>query len=67
MFGRRRAIEAGIDLLLVSYDVDQYFTIMHCLPRATRDDTLDSPMLTAGERRLKRLATTLGAPPSRAL
>ncbi|MES2950758.1 MAG: glycoside hydrolase family 3 N-terminal domain-containing protein [Pseudomonadota bacterium] len=45
------AINAGMDLLLVSYDTDQYYTIMHCLLQARRDGTLqDKPLRASGLR-----------------
>lgn len=45
------AINAGIDLLLVSYDTDQYYTIMHCLMVAKRDGRLlDKTLRDSGQR-----------------
>lgn len=54
------ALHAGIDLLLVSYDVEQYFTVFHCLLRAKQRDEIDPALLAASQRRLKRLTDTLG-------
>lgn len=48
-------INAGIDLLLISYDVEQYYTVFHCLQQAARSDALDMRRLEASDRRLKAL------------
>lgn len=45
-------INAGIDLLLVSYDTEQYYTIFHCLLQAARHDELDTKRLARSQRRL---------------
>jgi len=50
------AINAGIDLLLVSYDTEQYYTIFHCLLQAARQGKLDTKVLAASQRRLVRLS-----------
>ncbi len=49
------AINAGIDLLLVSYDTEQYYTIFHCLLQAARRDALDVKALDASRHRLVKL------------
>jgi beta-N-acetylhexosaminidase len=49
------ALNAGIDLLLVSYDTDQYYTIMHCLMQARRHGRLDEGQLLKSGMRLQRL------------
>jgi beta-N-acetylhexosaminidase len=49
------AINAGIDLLLVSYDADQYYEIFHCLLQASRAGKLASGKLAASDRRLNAL------------
>ena len=46
------AINAGIDLLLVSYDTDQYYTIMHCLMQAKANGRLQEKQLRVSSRRL---------------
>jgi beta-N-acetylhexosaminidase len=59
------AINAGVDLLLVSYDTDQYFEVMHCLVKARKEGRLLTQRLRDSD---KRLAGLLGAvrplPPS---
>lgn len=56
------AINAGIDLLLVSYDPDQYFAIMNGLLQAEREGRLSAERIAASER---RLAVAAMAPPNR--
>ena len=53
------ALNAGIDLLVVSYDTEQYFTVFDCLLRATRRNEIDHGRLEASHHRLSRLTTTL--------
>ena len=53
------ALDAGVDLLLVSYDVEQYYTVLHCLLQAARTDGIDPAMLAASRRRLARLWQTI--------
>nr|WP_295773327.1 glycoside hydrolase family 3 N-terminal domain-containing protein [Rhodoferax sp.] len=48
------AINAGIDLLLVSYDTDQYYTIMHCLLQAKTGGRLHDKQLLASGHRLQK-------------
>jgi beta-N-acetylhexosaminidase len=48
------AINAGMDLLLVSYDTDQYYTVMHCLLQARTDGRLDFKQLQASGLRLQK-------------
>jgi beta-N-acetylhexosaminidase len=55
------AINAGIDLLLLSYDTDQYYTVMHCLLQAQRDGRLESAQLRTSNQRLERLPRPGGA------
>jgi beta-N-acetylhexosaminidase len=50
------ALNAGVDLILVSYDPDQYFPVMHALLTAGRDGRLQSDMLERSTARLKRAA-----------
>ena len=49
------AVGASIDLLLVSYDIEQYFTVLHCLMNALRDGNVDRALLETSDRRLERL------------
>jgi beta-N-acetylhexosaminidase len=55
------AINAGVDLILVSYDTDQYYAAMHGLLTADRDGRLDQEALRQSDRRLSR-----AEPPGRA-
>jgi beta-N-acetylhexosaminidase len=50
-----QALNAGVDLLLVSYDHEKYYEAMYCAAKAYREGRLDAPMLTASRRRLERL------------
>jgi beta-N-acetylhexosaminidase len=54
--GAVAALNAGIDLILVSYDPDQYFYIMFELLRADRDGRLRADALEASKRRLREAA-----------
>ncbi len=49
------AINAGVDLLLVSYDAAQYYEIFHCLLRAEKHGELDDKLLADSQRRLDSL------------
>jgi len=55
------AINAGVDLLLVSYDTDQYYEVMHCLLQAQRQGRLHTLALNASQRRLHKLQDSLRA------
>jgi beta-N-acetylhexosaminidase len=46
------ALNAGVDLILVSYDPDQYYVVMHALLRAYHDGRLRRDRLQASEARL---------------
>jgi beta-N-acetylhexosaminidase len=46
------AINAGVDLILVSYDTDQYYTVMHALLAADRDGRLQPEALRQSDARL---------------
>jgi len=48
------ALNAGVDLILVSYDPDQYFTIMDALLTADREGRLDRDALTQSEVRIQK-------------
>jgi beta-N-acetylhexosaminidase len=52
--GAIEALNAGVDLILVSYDPDQYFYIMDALLKADRDGRLRPEMLEASDARLRR-------------
>jgi beta-N-acetylhexosaminidase len=62
------ALDAGIDLILVSYDPDQYYPVMHALLKADREGRLrpealrDSERRLAGSGRASRAQTTGAAP-----
>jgi beta-N-acetylhexosaminidase len=53
-------LNAGIDLLLVSYDGRQYYPMMDCLLAAAARGDLDSALLEASARRLDRLSAQGG-------
>jgi beta-N-acetylhexosaminidase len=65
------AINAGVDLILVSYDTDQYYAAMHGLLTAARGGRLQQEALRQSDRRLSRAelpgraAGGPGSPPSR--
>jgi beta-N-acetylhexosaminidase len=48
------ALNAGVDLILVSYDPDQYFYVMYALLAAERDGLLKADMLERSRARLRR-------------
>jgi beta-N-acetylhexosaminidase len=52
--GAIAALNAGVDLILVSYDPDQYFPIMYALLRADSDGRLDADRLAESAARLRR-------------
>ena len=54
--GAVAALNAGVDLLLVSYDPDQYFPMMYALLAAARDGRLRPDMLEQSAARLRRAA-----------
>lgn len=58
--GAVRALEAGVDLVLVSYDTDQYYEVMTALLRAERAGRLDPAALAESEARLERARAALG-------
>ena len=58
--GAIAALNAGVDLLLVSYDPDQYFPMMYALLAAARDGRLRTDMLEASTARLRRAASPCG-------
>ena len=51
-----RALDAGVDLVLIAFDHDKYFDAMHCAQQAAQRGALDLPMLErSGARRLQPL------------
>jgi beta-N-acetylhexosaminidase len=50
------ALNAGVDLILVSYDPDQYFPLMDALLQADRDGLLRQDVLAKSAERLRRAA-----------
>lgn len=52
--GRVEALNAGVDLLLISHDVDQVYVVMHALMRAERAGRLSGDAPRKSERRLSR-------------
>jgi beta-N-acetylhexosaminidase len=59
--GAIAALDAGVDLLLVSYDPDQYFPMMYALLAAAREGRLRSDRLEASAARLRRAAPPLNS------
>jgi beta-N-acetylhexosaminidase len=57
--GSVAAINAGVDLILISYDTDQYFVIMQGLLRAAADGTLRPRALADSDQRLGALSNSL--------
>jgi beta-N-acetylhexosaminidase len=54
--GAIAALNAGVDLILISYDPDQYFPVMYALLQADRDGRLNPEILAASKARLRRAA-----------
>jgi beta-N-acetylhexosaminidase len=48
------ALNAGVDLILISWDADQYFRVMHALLEADRDGRLNPEALMRSDQRLER-------------
>jgi len=46
------ALNAGVDLILISYDPDQYYRVMHALLKADQQGKLDTDALQRSDRRL---------------
>ena len=51
-----QALNAGVDLILVSYDPDQYYRIMYALLKAYRNGAVSRHKLKQSDRRLERAA-----------
>jgi beta-N-acetylhexosaminidase len=54
-----KALNAGGDLLLISYDSDKYYDVMYHLISAYRDKKLDDSILEKSRKRLDRLISFL--------
>jgi beta-N-acetylhexosaminidase len=52
--GSVEALNAGVDLILVSYDPDQFYLVMHALIRAARAGVLRTDALDQSDQRLVR-------------
>lgn len=55
------SLNAGVDLLLVSYDHEKVFPLLDCLRRARADGTLDLQRLDTSRQRLARLFDAAGS------
>jgi len=53
------AINAGVDLVLVSYDTDQFYAVVDGLLAAERDGRLQPEALRQSNERLSRVAGNL--------
>ncbi|MCL1466457.1 glycoside hydrolase family 3 N-terminal domain-containing protein [Argonema galeatum] len=54
-----KAINAGVDLLLISYDKDLYYEAMYALLKASERGNLDREMLEKSRKRLKLLPNSI--------
>ena len=54
--GALQALNAGVDLILISYDPDQYFPVMYSLLQAARAGLLRADRLSESDRRLDAAA-----------
>jgi beta-N-acetylhexosaminidase len=52
--GSVEALNAGVDLILVSYDPDQFYLVMHALIRAARAGVLRADALSQSDQRLAK-------------
>ncbi|OQX19793.1 MAG: hypothetical protein BWK76_03420 [Desulfobulbaceae bacterium A2] len=57
-----QALNAGVDLLLISWDSSQFYPVMHALLQAERAGTLDTEALRRSARRLQRAGMPLPDP-----
>jgi beta-N-acetylhexosaminidase len=53
--GSVEALNAGVDLILISYDMDQFYVVMHALIRADLAGTLREDALQQSEGRLSKV------------
>ena len=51
------ALNAGVDLILVSYDPEQFYPLMDALLQADREGRLRRDMLDRSDERLRRAVT----------
>jgi beta-N-acetylhexosaminidase len=49
------ALNAGVDLLLISYDDEKYYDVMYCLLKAQSENKLDSVMLLDSQLRINKV------------
>lgn len=54
------ALNDGVDLILVSYDPDQYYRVMYALLQANRQGRLTGEVLLRSDRRLERAIRSIG-------
>jgi beta-N-acetylhexosaminidase len=52
--GSVEALNAGVDLILISFDTDQFYVVMYALMQAERAGRLSGDALLASARRLSR-------------
>jgi beta-N-acetylhexosaminidase len=53
--GSVEALNAGVDLILVSYDPDQFYLVMYALIRAARAGALQDDALGQSDQRLAKI------------
>ena len=51
--GSIQALNAGVDLILISWDTDQYYPVMYSLLKADRQGRLDREALKRSDQRLE--------------
>jgi beta-N-acetylhexosaminidase len=61
--GGIEALQAGVDLILIAFDPDQYYPVMHALLKARSAGLLRPDMLAASEARLRRSRRAVGPAP----
>jgi hypothetical protein len=59
-------VNAGVDLILVAYDPDQYYFVMQALLLAERRGGLGDARLRHSDQRLRRLAVKVADAPGSA-
>ena len=52
--GSIQALNAGVDLILISWDPDQYYPVMYALLKADKQGRLDREVLQRSDQRLAR-------------
>ncbi len=58
-----KALNAGVDLLLISYDYEKYYEVIYCAARAYEQGGFDLAMLERSRRRIARLREPPAAMP----